>query len=396
VTCGSDTAEPMYRFVGIDDFALRKGQTYGTILIDLERGRVIDLFEGRDGAAVEAWLKAHPGVEVITRDRWSAYANAAAAGSPTATQVADRFHLVKNLRELVERLFEAHAAALDAVLRPATDATAPPPEVLPTVQGPVETRAVTTPPSQRDARFAEVKRLREGGMGVRRIARELGMSVTTVRRYLRRDRRPDGNRGRRRPTRLDGVRDQVDAYIRDGGRNAAELHRRLRARGCATSPASVRRFLNKRLRVAGIARQRADAGQPPKAARPSARQLSFEYVRRAEKRGEEEKARMAAVAGVAGMADELKLVDEFLGMARRTVTTPLADWLTRADQSPNTSMRSFAASIRTDEAAVAAGLTTRWSNGPVEGQVGRLKAIKRSMYGRAGFRLLRARVRAKP
>ena len=116
--------ETSYRFIGIDDFALRKGHTYGTILVDLQRGRVIDLFDGRDGVPVAEWLKSHPGIEVITRDRWAAYANACSAGAPQATQVADRFHLIGNIRELVERLFEQHASALDAALEPPPTAVA--------------------------------------------------------------------------------------------------------------------------------------------------------------------------------------------------------------------------------------------------------------------------------
>lgn len=129
--------EPAYRCVGIDDFALRKGHTYGTILVDLERGRVIDILDGCDGSAVEGWLKAHPGVEVSTRDRWSAYANAATAGSPRATQVADRWHLLRNLREAIEQLFERSAAVIrDALVtdEPAADPGAAP---TPPVAGPV-------------------------------------------------------------------------------------------------------------------------------------------------------------------------------------------------------------------------------------------------------------------
>jgi transposase len=96
-------------------------------LIDLERGRVLDLLPGRDGVALEAWLKNHPGVEVITRDRGAAYAQAAAAGAPQAKQVADRWHLLKNLREAVERLLGRLAAAVQAALRepaPAADPSA--------------------------------------------------------------------------------------------------------------------------------------------------------------------------------------------------------------------------------------------------------------------------------
>src|SRR5262249_11552750 len=97
---------PPPRFVGVDDWAWRKGRRYGTILIDLERGRVIDILEGRDGSALNAWLKEHPGVEVITRDRWSAFAAAAHEAAPQAKQVVDRWHLLKNLREAVEGLLE--------------------------------------------------------------------------------------------------------------------------------------------------------------------------------------------------------------------------------------------------------------------------------------------------
>lgn len=389
-----DDPAPAYRYVGIDDFALRKGQVYGTLLIDLERGRVIDLLDGRDGTAVETWLKAHPGVEVVTRDRWAAYANAATAGAPQAMQVADRFHLVKNLREVLEKVFEAHAAAVDAALK-AQPADPLPPEVIPT-STPEPTPQPPSPRRQRRVdRFEHVRRLRAVGKSIRGIARELRMSVKTVCRYLRQDRCPDWNPGAPRPTGVDRFTEAVDEYIRAGGRQASEVFRTLQSRGCRVGYNGVRRFFNRRLAAAGVERTRVNAACPPPA-RPSFRQLSFEYVRRAEKRTEEATTRMAAVGGVTAIADELRLVDEFLGMVRQTAATPLAEWLSRAERSSSSAVRSFAASLRSDEVAVRAGLSTGWSNGPVEGQVGRLKLIKRQMYGRAGFRLLRARVRHKP
>jgi transposase len=397
-----EAAEPHYRFVGIDDFAFRKGRTYGTILIDLERGRVIDIFDGRDGSAVEAWLKAHPGVEVITRDRWLAYANAATAGAPQATQVADRWHLIRNLREMVERLFEQHASALDAVLEPAPDTTG----VSGVEPGPTPAPASELPPpsspgvsarrQRRQNRFEEVRRLRAGGAGVRQIARDLRMSRGTVRSYLRREQCPDWNPGVPRATRLDGFRELVDAFIGEGGRTAAELYRRLRGRGCRSSYDAVRRFFRRRLGAAGIDRVRASRIRPPRPRRPSARQLSFEFVRRAEERSEAEAERMAGVNAIPALGEPLRLAAEFLGMNRGPARTLLSEWLARAEAGGSGIVRSFAESLRTDEAAVRAGLTTGWSNGPVEGQVNRLKTIKRSMYGRAGFRLLRARVKYKP
>lgn len=400
VKAAPDEPEPAYRYVGIDDFALRKGRAYGTILIDLERGRVIDILDGRDGTAVEAWLRAHPGVEVITRDRWPGYANAASAGAPHATQVADRWHLLRNLRELVERLFAQHASALAAALEPPPAAPGEPPAEPPAAT-PAAGRAPPLPDAsarrqRRRDRFEEVRRLRAGGVSLRRIARELQMSTRTVLAYLRRERCPDWNRGMPRATRLDGLRGEVDAFIREGGRTAAELYRRLEGRGCRSSYDVVRRFFRRRLRAAGIARGPRGRARPPRPRRPTARQLSFEFVRRPGDRSEGEAGRMAAVRAIPELAEPLRLAEEFVEMARGLSRTPLPEWLGRAERCERGAVRSFAASLRADEAAVAAGLGTPWSNGPVEGQVNRLKAIKRSMYGRAGFRLLRARVRYKP
>jgi transposase len=105
------------RFVGIDDWAWRKGHRYGTIVVDLERGDVVDLLPDRDATTVKKWLDDHPGVELITRDRSSSYAQAAADSAPNARQVADRWHLLKNLREAVEHLFERHAKVIGEAIK---------------------------------------------------------------------------------------------------------------------------------------------------------------------------------------------------------------------------------------------------------------------------------------
>ena len=417
--------EAHYRFVGIDDFAMRKGHTYGTILVDLQCQRVIDLFDGRDGVPVTAWLKRHPGVEVITRDRWAAYANACSVGASQALQVADRFHLVGNIRELVKRLFAQHASALDAALGPpvtaiaGSRAPAPPAPVLSSESVPATTTSVagagdsndlpapapessSPPPSQvthrqqqRRDQFDAVHRLRLAGQSVRRIARTLRLSPKTVLSYTHRERCPDWNPGTRRTTRLDGFQAVVDAFVRAGGRAATVLHRRLKGQGCDSSYDVVRRFLTRRFQAAGVTPVRSSRG-PPRPRRPSARQLSFEFVRRAEKRSEDAIQRMAAVNPIPALCDALTLASELLEMTRGSSRTPLSDWLGRADLSASGSVQSFAETLRTDSAAVQAALVTRWSNGPVEGQVNRLKTIKRSMYGRAGLPLLRARVRTKP
>lgn len=403
-----DEPAPPPRYIGVDDWALRKGQRYGTLLIDLERGRVIDILPGRDGDGLKAWLKEHPGVEVITRDRWAAYAQAAAEAAPQAKQVADRWHLLKNLREAVERLFERHGTTIHQALQaqgteaPRPDPpAAPSPEQLPAPVPPPEPVASAPPEpvepvrrSQRVLRYDQVRRLHQEGKSIRRIAKELGLSRGTVRRYLREDQCPDWKPGKPRPTQLDGFREYVDRRIQEGCRNAAALHRELTAQGCTTAYDATRRFVTRRLAAAGQKRERSNAASAPAPAPPSPRKMSFEFIQRPAERGVEAQCRLERVRQCGEeLGEALGLAEEFAAMARQESALPLAAWLAKAAGTRSPEVRGFADGLRQDEAAVAAALTEPWSNGPVEGHVNRLKVIKRQMYGRAGFPLLRARVK---
>ena len=434
----NEPAEPP-RVVGIDDWAWRKGQRYGTIVVDLERSDVIDLLPDRDAETVAAWLKAHPGIEVVSRDRSQAYTQAATEGAPQAEQVADRWHLLKNLREAVERVLERHSAVVDAALQatetpagpapvaavpetptePARDVAVPETPTEPACDGAVlETGVATSPvepsrsrppseplpesprpqaePSKRQKRidrFERVHQLRRRGHSAVRIARELGLSRRSVFRYLRRQTCPAWGLGRSHRSRLDGYQEWIDARIAEGLTNAAELHRQLTERGFRGSYGSVYQFVTKRLGAAGKRRQRLNAAEPPVPARPSARQLSFEWARRAEKRKPAEAARLEVIRARSDeLAAALDLADGFAELIRKRSGETLGAWLARGEASPDPDLRRFAEGIRRDEAAVQAAVTATWSNGPVEGHVNRLKTIKRQMYGRAGFVLLRARV----
>jgi len=405
---------PSPRFVGVDDWAWRKGQSYGTILIDLERGRVIDILPGRDGAALAEWLRSHPGVEVLTRDRWAAFAQAASEGAPQALQVADRWHLLKNLREAVERLLGRHAAEVDEALKPPpppAQAAAPPPtpqagaqpdQQPPSPTGAAEQARVASPRElaregkrrQRAERYQRVRELRERGHSIRQVARVTGLNVKAVRRYCREGKCPDWNPGRRGRSRLDAFAGEVDSWVAAGGRNAAELFRELKEKGCAASYDAVRRFVSRRVGSCHRPGPRTGPCVPPPAPRPSARQLSFEFIKRQGKRKADEQARVDRLhGGHTALKEALVLAGEFAQMVRKESKQALAEWLGKAEHSSCGELRTFAQGLRQDEAAVAAALTEPWSNGPVEGQVNRLKLIKRQGYGRAGFELLRARVR---
>lgn len=408
-----DDSTPPPRFVGIDDWAWLKGQRYGTIVVDLERSDVIDLLPDRDAETIKKWLNDHPSVELVSRDRWPSYAQATVDAAPQAQQVVDRWHLLKNLREAIERLLERQSTVVSEALQgaeSAAGATASPtatqavdvsvtddgsrlqPSSEPNAESP-QCQAQRARRQRRVERFEQVRERHRQGQSLRQIARELRMSRRAVRRYLRCTTCPDWNPGRPRRSRLDVHRDWIDARLAEGNTNALELHRQLTAMGYRGSYGSVRRYVTKRLRAAGKPRQRVRAAVPPPLPRPSAKQLSFEWVRRRERRRPTEQARLDAIrAGNDELASALDLADEFAALIRMQSGETLNAWLAKSEASTCPEVRRFAQGIRRDEAAVIAAVTGPWSNGPVEGHVNRLKTIKRQMYGRAGFVLLRARV----
>jgi transposase len=402
------------RFVGIDDWAWRKGQRYGTIVVDLERSDIIDLLPDRDATTVKKWLDDHPGVELISRDRSSTYAQAAADSAPNALQVADRWHLLKNLREAIERLFERQSDEVnEAVKAPAAATESPCSPALPDAPRAVTAGEPSSPPQpiaeptaespqlqaqrarrrKKIERFEQVHERHRRRHSARRIARELGMSFHTVQRYLRCKECPDWKSGRAWRSRWDAHREWIDARIAEGCTNAAELHRQLVTRDFRGSYNSVQRYVRKRLGVAGKKRERAGAARPSAPPPPSPRQLSFEWVRRPENRKPNEQRRIDAIrASSDELATALDIADEFADLIRKRSSKTLGDWLVTGEASSSPEIRRYAEGIRRDESAVLAAVTQRWSNGPVEGHINRLKTVKRQMYGRAGFVLLRARI----
>jgi Transposase/zinc-finger of transposase IS204/IS1001/IS1096/IS1165 len=352
----SESAPPP-RFVGIDDWAWCKGQRYGTLVVDLERGDVVDLLPDRDAETVKTWLKEHPGVELISRDRWSAYAQAAADAAPEAQQVADRWHLLKNLREAIERLFERQSAvvgealkAIEAPSEPARNPTlagagagvstvelsSPQPPSVPAPEMP-RLQARRARRQRRVERFEQVHQRHGQGHSVRRIAREMGMSRDAVRRYLRCETCPDWNPGRARRSRLDAHREWIDTRLAEGGTNAVALHRQLTGRGYRGSYGSVRRYVTKRLGVAGKKRERINAAKLPVPPPPSAKQLPFEWVRRREDRKPAEQARLDALrAGSDELAAALDLADEFAELVRNGER--LESWRNLCTQERNRSL----------------------------------------------------------
>ena len=348
---------------------------------------MIDLLPDRTAVTLTAWLKGHPGVEVISRDRASAYSQAATEAAPTAVQVADRFHLLVHLREAVERTRQQRTAAIRALV---PKATSPPTAPSLPATGAAEPAAAVE--GWRQELFERVRRLHRGGLSLRRIARELNLHDRTVERYARSDTCPDWNAGQARPSGLDRHAEWIRGRLRGGCRSAAQIGRELAERGYRGGASAVREYVRRLRAEMGLAPARANCPLTAMApVPPTARRLSVAVVRHPDRRTDEEREWVARLKGLDdAVRNELETAEQFAAWIRERNGAGLDGWLVRAEAVPT--LRSFATGLRRDEAAVRAGLTLPWSNGPVEGAVNRQNLLKRAGYGRAKFDLLRARV----
>jgi transposase len=370
---------PTLTALGVDDFAWRRGHRYGTVLVDMSTHRVVDLLDDRSAVSLQAWLTEHPGIEIICRDRSSTYAEAAQAAAPAATQVADRWHLLKNLSDAVYKAAARHRRCLHPT--PEQPPTAPPP--------------AQTPPAAADslraqrtrARHAEVHALRQQGLGVYVIARRLRLDPKTVRRYADAT-DPQmliGPNGTARTSILDSHKTYLHQRCADGVTGTLQLLGEIRARGYTGSERTLRRFL-----IALRGRPEPTVEPPPV---PPTRDITAWIMRPLDKLTDDDQAELDRLCQLCPDLTTIRqLAHGFADLVRNRGGDRLTAWTQQAEQSTITDIRSFATGLRKDWDAVAAGLTTTWSSGAVEGNVNRLKMLKRQMYGRANPDLLRRRV----
>jgi transposase len=392
--------------LGVDDWAYRKRQTYGTVLVDLERRRPLALLPDREAKTFALWLQAHPGVGVIARDRFRAYADGARHGAPAALQVADRFHLLQNLAEALDQVFNRHNQALKVV----HEARRQPP-----MMQPDSTATVPVPPPSRPRTAQELahqrwaRRLtlhqqiwefhRQGWPGWA-IAKQLGVGKNTVFRYLRTETLPQRKR------RTDHSRSLLAPYTAPlldrwnaGCRDALRLFRELQPRGYPGSYATVARYVQRLRHAPGEIHQPRRRCQPLPAVvtapllRPlTPRRATWLVLRRPEPRTLEDHHLLAHLAAQhAELAEAIALAQEFAQLVRQRQAPQLDPWLARAAESRVTPLQRFAKGLRDDYEAVRAAVTVPWSPGPVEGHINRLKMLKRQMFGRAKLDLLQQR-----
>jgi transposase len=397
----------------------------------------VDLLSDRSAETLARWLQDHPGVEIISRDRANDYIEGASRGAPDAIQVADRFHLLQNVREMLQRLLERHQAALRAataedelVERPdaasaagsstvgegdiqmspasetATDLTQaqPPPAV--SLLSKAENQKQARQAARRH-RYETVRTLHGNGVSQRQIARQLRMSVHTVRCYLRADQFPQ-RATRQVSSKLDPFLPYLRQQLEAGHDNAMQLWRDLRDQfGYTGSRPLVSRWVARHRHLCPQPSvdqpKQKRPGRPPGPPRPqptpvrhlSARQAAWLLVRRPEELDEEEGSLVERLCQHAAQVQvAYVLAQAFIQMVRQRSVASFEEWLIQVEASGIPELQGFAAGLQRDKQAVMAALSLPYSNGQVEGQINRLKFIKRSMYGRAGFDLLRKRVLA--
>ena len=375
--------------IGVDDWAWRRGHHYGTILVDLERRRPLDLLPDRRADSLAATLKAYTSATILTRDRSTEYASGMRMGLPGALQVADRWHLIRNVKDMAVRL---HARLRKLKY------------VAPQKDGKRFTRS-SGQEKERQARKSRYERRKEmaihmyaKGVSTRQIAKLLRMGRQTIARYVN-DEHVDGR------TIRTSIIDPYVAYLEsrwgEGCHNAAQLWREIKEQGFPGSDRQVTRWARtQRLRSAnaepllprGRIIEHNELPETPPLELPDKRTFGWLFVCPPEKLSDKHRQIISTLCTHETVKHCYELVQGLLKMIRREEPENFIAWYKKASKSEVGTIRRFANHLYSDRKAVMAAMTYPWSNGQVEGQINKLKLIKRQMYGRAGLALLRQRL----
>lgn len=360
---------PVPRVLSVDDVALRRGRRYATMLIDADTHRRVDVLPDRKAATLAAWLREHPGAEVVCRDGSAAYAEAIRQGAPQAVQVSDRWHLWHGLAAAVEKTVVAHCACWrpDPVAGPAGTATGA------TAQsGARPARAID---ERTRARHAAVHDLLGQGVGLLECSRRLGWALHTVKRYARAATADELQRPPRYgKTLVDPYRDHLRRRLAaEPGVAVTRLLAEIRDLGYTGSANLLVRYL-KQGRAA-----------PDRTPPPPRRLVSWIMTRPADLPAPDGRHLDDLLASCPHLTVLAEQVREFAGLLTDRRGGDLAGWMSAVEVSDLLALHVFARGLRKDLPAVVAGLTLPYSNGPIEGANTKFKLLRRQMYGRAGF-----------
>jgi transposase len=375
------------RVVGIDDWSWRKGATYGTIIVDLERRTVVDVQPRRSVEETARWLQRHPEIEIVSRDRCGLYAQGTRQGAPKARQVADRFHLLQNLRDSIEQQMTNVSRFAGRSLLPSR---------------PGECHHGTRQ-ARREARkemFDRVQNLHIAGKSIRDISEETGAGWLTVTKWVQSGCLQERHPMPLKPSSPSYFQEFLSRQWEAGNRLGRHLFHDIKHRGYTGSYSHLERLLAKwRRPTHGKETKPEFPSEETKAIDPATGwQISpivagFLCVKPRGMLTPPQAVKVAALKQASPSFVVMRqLAMRFRGILRGNDADKLSQWLDDAQRSGIASMQRFARTLRQDLDAVRNAVTETWSNGQAEGQINRLKTLKRAMYGRASVELLRARL----
>ncbi|MGB5058419.1 MAG: ISL3 family transposase, partial [Candidatus Promineifilaceae bacterium] len=386
------------RIIGIDDWAFRKGRNYGTIIIDHELGKPIDLLPSSAGKDLKEWLKKYPSIEMVTRDRSGEYRDAITEALPGATQIADRWHLLKNMGETIERHISKRYKSLRESManwakEDAVDLDTENGEKRRRYAPEPEREAIHTARSEtRQALYDAVKARRAQGAYITDIAREFNLSRKTISRWVNSESLPPDTRGRfKRKCLIDAYETYLRDRLAEGCTNQSQLWREI----CQQGFTGNRELVSKWIRENGMSPRTESShstGKKETMVIPRPKALTWLVIRHKEELDEDEQYLLKLLLRDTEIAELRRVAHQFMQMIRNQSANEWDSWLEACGQSTIKELKNFAIGLKRDEAAVYEAIRQPWSNGPTEGNVNRLKFLKRQMYGRANFDLLRLKV----
>jgi transposase len=411
--------------LGVDDFAFCRGQKYGTLLIDWERHRPIDLLPDRTAESFANWLRAHPGVKWISRDRSGEYARGAQLGAPSAQQVMDRWHVIKNWREALERVLSRVSPRLSLWQQQLSSTPFPKRKKARTTH---EQAASSASRERHLARYEQVLECYRQGLPIAQIAKQVHLARTTVYKYLAAESFPE--RAPRSASAGTGkLLAPYTAYLRkrceEGCQNAQQLSREIHAQGFSGNPRTVLRWLQAQglfprryeLRQAldtwdhpveneSQSTSAREEGQPapiPASQEPScsvelteplasARQLSYLFVKDPSRLPAKDQQVLAFIQQEREIELAYRMSQQLIHLLKSRQGETATDWISICSSCGISELEAFALGLQKEFPAFQAACSLPYNNGMAEGFVNKLKHIKGSMYGRGSFELLRQRV----
>lgn len=406
-----DAPSGLVRVLGVDDFALRKGDSYATLLVDLEARRPLDVLPGRDAEPLAAWLAGHPEIEVICRDRAGAYAEGARTGAPQALQVADGWHLWRNLAEAVEKTVGAHHSCIHAALTPTPDIPEPTATSLVTTE-PLDPEPDFVPPdgmldvlgrprrlvARTTERYEAVQQRLGEGKSLAAIRRELRLDHSTVRRFARAHNLEELLvKATNRASKLDPYKPYLHQRWREGCHDVPRLHREIQEQGFTGDVQSVRRYFRPFKKPHSPLPKSPPAPPPPVRTVPKPRRVVRWIMTAPDRLPEADAAELKEIrTGCPHLDLTVRHVRDFAAMMRNQNAKALPAWMDRVSADDLPALHSLVNGFHRDLDAVTAAFATPWSSGQVEGHVTRAKLLKRMGFGRAHLPLLRKRILHSP